>query len=138
MNKYTLLINTNSYAGNFEREMTAYCTGVIGECEVGEELIESFNNEIASKFNIQSDHFEDILEQRSDEDGCYRPCQIEKSETGDYNTVGINFINEPTTDDIEIIKFAAHKFGVKNNIKIIDLSLKVETTEITEITKKLF
>ncbi len=134
MKQYTLLINTDSYAGNFEREMTAYCTGVIGECEVGEELIEKFNDEIALNFNIPNDYFEDKLAQKPDEYGCYRPCQIERNEDGIYNTVGINFNNEPTTKDIEIIKYAASQFVEKNNIKIIDFSLKIDTT-ITKVVK---
>ena len=36
-NSYTIIIDTDEYSGNFEREMCAYCTGQVGECEVGEE-----------------------------------------------------------------------------------------------------
>jgi len=132
MEKYTLLVNTNSYAGNFERELTAYCTGVIGECEVGEELVDNFNDEIAFHFNIPCDYFSDSLEQRADDYDCYRPCQIERNKDGIYNTVGINFYNKPTEKEVNIIKYAANKFGEQNNIDIISFSLKVETTTIEE------
>ena len=40
--KYLFVIDTDSYSGNFEREMCAYCTGQIGDCEVG---IEHADNE---------------------------------------------------------------------------------------------
>ncbi len=33
-NPYLFVIDTDTYAGNFEREMCAYVTGQIGECEV--------------------------------------------------------------------------------------------------------
>ena len=36
-NYYGFIVDTDSYAGNFEREMCAYMTGHIGECSVGEE-----------------------------------------------------------------------------------------------------
>jgi len=42
MEKHSFIIDTNEYAGNFEREMCAYCTGQIGDCGVGEEEAEKF------------------------------------------------------------------------------------------------
>ena len=38
--KFAVLIKTDSYAGNFEREMCAHVTGHVGECEVGEEFVD--------------------------------------------------------------------------------------------------
>lgn len=32
---YSIVVETDSYAGNFEREMCAFMTGHIGKCEVG-------------------------------------------------------------------------------------------------------
>lgn len=32
---YSIVVETDSYAGNFEREMCAFMTGHIGECEAG-------------------------------------------------------------------------------------------------------
>ncbi len=34
---YLFVIDTDTYAGSFEREICAYVTGQIGECEVGKE-----------------------------------------------------------------------------------------------------
>jgi hypothetical protein len=39
-NGYAFVIDTDQYAGNFEREMTAYLTGRIGQCGVGDNMIE--------------------------------------------------------------------------------------------------
>lgn len=66
MNKYKVVIHTNKYAGNFERDLTAHLVGVIGDCEVGREYIQG----------TYPGNFEFIVEQRSDEDGIRRPCGI--------------------------------------------------------------
>jgi hypothetical protein len=63
---YIFVIDTDSYAGNFEREMTAYITGKSGECGVGQELTDKF-----------PDYFdEDLVISAPDERGCRRPCEI--------------------------------------------------------------
>lgn len=67
---YLFVIDTDSYAGNFERQMTAYLTGKIGDCGVGSEFVRYFESEVGSS----KDHFDNI-EQREDE-GCFRPCSI--------------------------------------------------------------
>ena len=41
------IIDTDQYAGNFERELCAWTTGQIGECEVGKEY--SFVNNLIGK-----------------------------------------------------------------------------------------
>jgi len=68
---YIFVIDTDQYAGNFEREMTAYMTGQYGDCGVGAELI----SEIESA-GLSADYFEDLIDTRPDEHGCYRPCKI--------------------------------------------------------------
>ena len=35
---WLFIIHTDSYAGAFEREICAHITGLVGDCEVGEEL----------------------------------------------------------------------------------------------------
>ena len=48
MRKKVMILMTDSYAGNFEREAVAYCTGCIGECGVGEEYA---NDDLAETFD---------------------------------------------------------------------------------------
>ena len=69
---WRFVIDTEDYAGNFERELCAYCTGQIGDCEAGDEEAEIFRNEEGK--SIQK--FADIIEQVPDEHGCARPCEI--------------------------------------------------------------
>lgn len=67
---YLFVVDTESYSGNFEREMIAWVTGQIGECGVGEENIDP---------NMPADLLEwckdCVLSQPSDR-GCNRPAAI--------------------------------------------------------------
>lgn len=67
---YIFVIDTDSYAGNFEREITAYMTGCVGDCEVGSDQAQIFKEEIREGF------FDDLIVWKPDEDGCHRPCII--------------------------------------------------------------
>ena len=69
---YLFVIDTDTYAGNFEREMCAYVTGQIGECEVGKENAEIAKQEIPEVVA----KLEDLVELVPDEHGCARPVSI--------------------------------------------------------------
>lgn len=71
LTSYTFVIDTERYAGNFERELCGYTTGVIGQCEVGEEDAQEFKKDIPG-----NNPFEDIIRQVPDEHGCLRPVAI--------------------------------------------------------------
>lgn len=69
--QHIFVVDTNEYAGNFERHLCAYVTGRIGDCEVGDELIEIFEKEVGDP-----DEFFDFIESEPDEHGCRRPVTI--------------------------------------------------------------
>ena len=99
---FAFVIDTNSYAGNFEREMTAYLTGIIGECEVGEEFVE---DEVTEKFD-------QYILQVPDDHGCYRPTTIWiEPTTNQYNSVAIFFYDKPTQDQIDFMKERVKNFN---------------------------
>ena len=88
-----VVLHTNKYAGNFERQMTAYITGQIGECNVGraEEAIAAheLDEELLS-------YFEENIVHESDEHGCARPCYIWDAEGNKgCKDVAIFFENVP-------------------------------------------
>lgn len=70
-NEYVIVIDTNQYSGNFEREMCAYLTGQYGECGVGDDIAESERKNIK---NI--DWWDKNIIQRNDEYGYSRPVKI--------------------------------------------------------------
>lgn len=69
---FLFVVDTTSYAGNFEREMCAAMTGRTGECEVGEEIAEAFDE----RFPNEADLFGDIIGSMADDRGTRRPVTI--------------------------------------------------------------
>ena len=69
---FLFVIDTDSYTGNFERELCAYVTGQIGECEVGKEQAQIAQREIPDVVA----QLEDLIDQVPDEHGCHRPVSI--------------------------------------------------------------
>ncbi len=69
---YIFIIDTNEYAGNFERQMCAYVTGQIGECRVGEEEAQIAKQEIPEEVV----RLENLIRYLPDEHGCHRPVAI--------------------------------------------------------------
>ncbi len=61
------IIDTEDYAGNFERELCAYLTGCIGDCGVGQDMAELFCEETGLE------PFENVM-QEADDHGCMRPA----------------------------------------------------------------
>lgn len=95
---FSLVIDTDSYAGNFERELCAYVTGEEGDCGVVCENFESIQEEL-DKWEIR-----DIIMKVSDDRGCARPCYIAQSPNFKYNSVEIFFEDEPTPELISLFK----------------------------------
>lgn len=95
---YGLLIKTDQYAGNFEREMAAYCTGIVGEDDdTGSDYVEELEL-----------NFEDIVEQIPDDNGTYRPVSLDDN---DANNFIIWFETEPTIDHVRLVAERATKFS---------------------------
>lgn len=104
-------IKTNKYAGNFEREMTAFCTGHIGDCEVGDkeqmQYLQEYSNELKGIENIP------------DEYGCNRPVVLDKNS----NNLIVVFEDsyKINKDVVDFIKMRAENYGNSHNIEIIGL-----------------
>ena len=117
---YVLTIKTDKYAGNFERELCAYCTGIIGECDVGSEEAKMFNKKYPDKFI-------ELITQRPDEHGCYRPVSL----SGNINAIDIYFEEMPKGEELNLINLRAIEYGKLHDIKILAFTLYKET-KITE------
>lgn len=116
---YGVVIPTDLYAGNFEREMTAYCTGRIGDCEVGDDLVPLFNAAFGLEQcgqDCEEDPFWDSLHWE-DQEGCSRPCRIYGQPN--YKSVIIFFQDKPTKQQIEVIDQRAKAFS--QDPKVVEL-----------------
>lgn len=71
---WLLIVDTDTYSGNFERQLTAYLTGQLGECGVGKEMAKLFEEE--AKTNKPPVDFAEVVVSAPDDHGCSRPCTI--------------------------------------------------------------
>lgn len=97
MNKYTFIIDTDSYSGNFERELCAYITGQVGECGVGEEYSKIFQEQFPAEYKI----FKNLVYHKLKEDECRRPCDIEPTPGRFNHGMGTNFDEDA---DLEVVR----------------------------------
>lgn len=112
--KFAIVVKTDNYGGNFEREMCAYTTGHTGECEVGYELVEKSINK----------KFGGYICEEPDDSGCYRPVGLGCDITGYTNQdIVIFFWHKPTAEHIDIIKERLVDFAIKEKIKVLGVDL---------------
>lgn len=94
---YAVVIDTNQYSGNFERELTGYVTGVYGECEVGSKEAKIFDEDVEDK--ELAEELGSIVVSRPDDRGCYRPCAITTTPLRRNNGVGVHY-SVDSDDDV--------------------------------------
>ena len=93
-----LVVDTDQYAGNFERQMVAYMTGRLGDCAVGEKEAEAFALEFPDR------DFESLVCSVPDEYGCWRPASIYESPYYWNDGLGGSWENGRDFDDPEIME----------------------------------
>ena len=71
--EYLLVVDTEQYSGNFERQLCAYITGIVGECGVGHEEAGVAQEDLPEK--VQEWCQEHVL-LKMDDNGCDRPVAI--------------------------------------------------------------
>jgi len=69
---FIFIVDTDSYSGNFERALTAFCTGCIGDCGMGDRYAKRFKEECPDMVRPM----EGIVATIPDDSGCYRPTTI--------------------------------------------------------------
>lgn len=125
---YYVLIKTNSYAGNFLRELCAHLTGQLGVCNVGEEYALEAKKELGASFK----EFIYRITTVSDDYGDFRPVGLGRNS----NDVEIYFYECPTAQMIEIMKDRIKTFKSKSkdfeDIEFYEIAL-YERFEIEEL-----
>ena len=120
---YIIKIGTDKYAGNFERELCAYCTGITGDCDVGEEEAKMFNEKYP-KDEAENGMFQNIIQSRPDEHGCWRLVALCYDDT---NAIDIYFCEQPSKEEVRVIELRAIEYCKQNDIKIKVFGLYKET-----------
>ena len=70
---YVFIIDTDSYSGNFNRELCAFVTGQLGECEVGDRETQEFFDSVSSSM---FESFETSIERKPNDKGHYHPSDM--------------------------------------------------------------
>lgn len=107
---FVFIIQTDLYAGNFERAMCAYLTGVVGDCTVGEEEAKLYEAET----DRDSDEWDDLILSIPDEHGCCRPVSIWGNRVKD---VAIFFQERPSFEQCAFLRERAKKFAASQEWK---------------------
>lgn len=91
-----VIIATDCYAGNFERELCAFITGAVGECGVGREYANFFGSYPPPPID------------RSDDRGVMRPVSLCDE---DFNSLEIYYDRVLTEEEINVIDLRARLFA---------------------------
>lgn len=132
------IVDTDTYAGNFERSMVAFMTGLVGECEVGKEDAEIAQRELGAEI---CEMFEALVEQRSDGDGFPRPASIWRSPDKQMNSVVMVLAEVPPPETIALLKARAQRYCeapptewvkpmVLHGFRLIEYKVTVEQTDL--------
>jgi hypothetical protein len=151
-----LAIDTDSYSGNFERELVSYVTGLTGEDQYhGEREAEDFR-EWAESEGLNPHMFEPIVEETKDSEYGWRlpimlatPGRLNNG-TGQhydaapdekgwaaYESVGFALSRELTPEELAVIKSRAEQYGAANGIQIKGFRLITETSKTVSETVSL-
>jgi hypothetical protein len=88
---FVVVVHTDSYTGNFEREFCAYVTGVVGDCGKGQNLANEYREDEGKDYY----DFWDSLDQVPDDNGCCRPVSLDTN-SFEGNSLLIFFQSDPT------------------------------------------
>jgi hypothetical protein len=114
---YGIIIDTEQYAGNFERELCAFLTGRVGDCGVGDE------------YEDENPLFENVIDV-PDEDGCRRPCSIYPTKGWFNHGWGGNFKEGQEQEALEDYRKQVSEYynhGIED-LKTIEKDLKAGKT----------
>lgn len=109
---YGLVFNFNCYTGGFERPFCAYVVGAVGECEVGRQMRDLYEED-----HPKGTEFYDLSDRtrhEPDDHGCHRPVSIYHDvevDKASYHSVIIFFDTLPEEDEIQMIMARARDFA---------------------------
>lgn len=149
---HALVIDTDAYAGNFEREMCSWITGFEGEYYPGG--IEYIVNTAQEQLGKTSRHIIDLMGGVNDDE--FGRCEVvmtnSPGQTRDYHSVAILFERKPSKELLQLMAERARSFpdaqyqnwarkGRYNmdnfekleilNVRFESFKIKVEKTEVT-------
>lgn len=127
--RYFIIVDTEDYAGSFERELCAYMTGTIGDCGVGKSYQELFLDEESEE---AFDWFEENVIYLPDDHGCRRPVKLSAT-PGWFNDGVGNHHREDDHDPKEVVRKYNSSSGIRAMINSMDEIHKYPAYQSIEI-----
>ncbi len=139
-NAWVFVIDTEQYAGNFERELCAFLTGQVGDCGKGDDYVDHLKDRpsFENVWHVPDDH------------GAHRPASIwatpgwSNDGKGNHSkkpgkwpahlSVAIFFESRPTPEQIKFLKANAAKFNDFRGEFIVEIT--ITDFRLLHITKK--
>lgn len=117
--EWWLVIDTNSYAGNFERELSGWCLGVTGESHGIPEamtFIETYRND---EWALRLDETISCVGEHGERCTMWPTPKAPLTEQGTvpYNSVGVPFSKRPTHRHMTFVMARAQEFARKARAK---------------------
>jgi hypothetical protein len=128
------IVQTDKYAGNFEREMCAYMTGQYGECEVGDREADEFTE---SEGDDLKKLFETFILQVPDEHAIERPVEISNIHDDGHKSFAIFFSKIPPRKLVKIMKHRGDEYAEEHNFNVLGYSLYLERKIVERIELEL-
>ena len=125
---FIFVIRTNSYTGNFEREITGYSTGV-DDGTHGDEEAAVFYNEVDREIG---ESLASKVYFASGDSSYERCCSIWSYQGFEYNDVAIFFHEIPTAEELNLISSRAKKYGAEHNIEIVGFAIISRTVKVED------
>ena len=102
---WMIVVDTDQYSGNFERELVAYMTGAVGDCDVGEPQSALAHKQLPEGFPEPL---------RFSDGGCFRPATIwpgpKKVKGPAYTSVMCAFEDRPTAEELATLVSRAREY----------------------------
>jgi hypothetical protein len=108
---YGLVFNLDQYTANYERNFCAFVIGKFGQCGVGEDMAELYEEDHPKGTPFWA--LGDRCSAQPDDNGCYRPVSIYYDRDVDknrYESLIIFFDTLPEDDEIEMVIARAKNF----------------------------
>lgn len=132
---FVVVVDTGQYAGNFEREMVAFMTGQVGECQVGQAEAADAREDLQNL-----DWLDSHTVQVADDNQCERPASIwrtpahllpEGARPYEYNSVAYFVDEAPPRAVLDELIQRAKDFCAEHGIVFLGTRLlKAEYREV--------
>lgn len=114
VSRWSFVVDTDRYAGNFDRELATYLVGRCDNDGFNDKRVNEYRELYEADFKGR-DPFEDLLSYRADDHGddlvTKSPMALAPNREGNYNSIAIFFLEKPTPEITNLLAKRARQFS---------------------------